>query len=84
MRDSYFTRLLLVGSILALTVLLTVTGISSVLDLWSGSLRDAHWFVSFILTPLVAGICAVVCYLLYALISEMFGSRASRRSQHEA
>lgn len=79
MRDTYATRIILICSILALTVLLTVTGIRSMIELWSDSLSGSNWFFPFVLTPLVAGICAVVCYLFYAVIAEMFIPRHTDR-----
>lgn len=82
MRDTYLTRFILIGSILALTVLLTVTSISSVLELWSGSVKGLSWLLPLLMTPIMAGICAVVCYLLFAVVAEMLGSRPTRHKSN--
>lgn len=60
----------LILAILALTVTLTLTGIKSVVELWQASLAGGHWLLPFIITPLVAGICATVCYLFYNLLTD--------------
>lgn len=72
MWENRITKFVIIASILALSILLTVTGISSILDLWKFSTLSSHWLLPMVITPLIAGICAVVCYLLYSVITDLF------------
>lgn len=67
-------------AIVGLTLVLTFTGMQTLLELWQQSPRS-HWLVPFLMTPIVAGICAGVCYLFYALFCDMSGDKGS--SAHE-
>lgn len=62
----YIKWLTVVGLAFLMVGTLMLVGISSVIELWQSN-KDQHNYLPVLLTPLVGGICALVCYLFYDL-----------------
>lgn len=57
---------IVIGAAVGIVSVLVLMGMASVIELWQTTPVES-WYIPVLLTPLVGGICALVCYLLYDL-----------------
>lgn len=59
----------LVSSVLILTLSLMLVGMQSMIELWQVA-PQGQWLLPILAMPFVAGICAMVCYMFYSVLTD--------------